>query len=163
MNYLISDEHYFHTKILGYTNRNFEDIGTMKYELMKRHNEIVTDKDTTYHLGDFAFTENWKEVASILKRLKGNHVLILGNHDFIYVPHYVEAGFQSVHTSLQLDGFTLIHDPAVAGVLTDGKYIHGHLHQMGLRIAPNCYNVSVEMHDYYPVSLEQIKFEWNQQ
>lgn len=160
MVYFTSDEHYFHAKILQYTNRDFTDIGTMKYEIMKRHNEIVTDNDVTYHLGDFAFTNNWLEIQSIIKKLNGRHILILGNHDYVYVPNYVEAGFESVHTSLSIEDFVLIHDPAVAGVIKERKYIHGHLHQLALRIAPHCYNVSVEMHDYYPVSLEQIKKEW---
>ena len=129
----------------------------MKYELIKRHNEVVSKDDITYHLGDFMFTDNWKEVAQTINKLNGTHILILGNHDFIYVPHYVEAGFQSVHTSLMLEDYLLVHDPAIFGVKLDIKGIHGHIHQATLHMTPNCYNVSVEMSNYYPVSFNTIK------
>jgi calcineurin-like phosphoesterase family protein len=161
MVYLTSDQHFGHGKIIQYGDRPFKDIQEMKHEIITRHNRVVTDSDTVIHLGDICFASNWVDVAQILKRLKGTHHLILGNHDRIHVWDYVEAGFQSVHTSWLLEDFILVHDPAIAGVLdTSHKFIHGHVHQLGLRLAPNCYNVSVEMHDYYPVSFNKIKDDW---
>ena len=152
-----SDEHYNHAKILHLCNRPFPDIANMKHELIKRHNSIVDKDDITYHIGDFMFSDNWREVAQVLNRLNGSHVLCIGNHDWIYVWNYVEAGFGSVHTSLELDGYIMTHDPAIAGVLKHLDFIHGHVHGLALNIAPNCYNVSVEMHNYTPVNFETIK------
>jgi calcineurin-like phosphoesterase family protein len=157
MIYLISDEHYFHEKIIQYCTRPFKDTKEYQYNMIKWHNEIVTSDDTVYHLGDFALTDNWKQVQTILNKLNGNHHLIIGNHDWLYIWNYIEAGFQSVHTSFQLEDFTLIHDPAVAGVLRDKKWIHGHTHGLGRKLNNNSYCVSVEISDYRPVSFDYVK------
>jgi calcineurin-like phosphoesterase family protein len=127
----------------------------MKHEMIKRHNELVESNDICYFLGDVYFGDNWKDLQTILNRMNGKKHLILGNHDWMYVFNYVEAGFISVHTALELNGIVLIHDPAAACDKTR-NFIHGHLHTIGLQIAPNCYNVSMEMHNYYPVELNKI-------
>lgn len=156
--YLISDEHYGHEKIIDSCSRPFKNTREYESISIKNHNSIVAPEDTVYHLGDVFWGDQWQRLAALLKRLNGTHHLILGNHDVrIPVWNFVEAGFTSVHTSLMLDGYLLIHDPAVAGVFPDWKVIHGHVHGMGLNIAPNCYNVSVEMHNYSPVNFDVIK------
>jgi calcineurin-like phosphoesterase family protein len=168
MIYFTADEHYYHANII--TNRfrdarPFNTVDEMNRTIIKRHNEVVAKDDITYHLGDFTFAKHWPDMRQMLERLNGKHILILGNHDLHRPFEYVEAGFQSVHTSLELHelfGTTgrpiLIHDPAVAGVLTDKLFIHGHTHGLGLRLAPNTFCVSVELHNYYPVSLMDIRF-----
>lgn len=132
--------------------------------IKKKHNEVVAKDDIVYHLGDFAYgpgAKSWQQIESLLKVLNGSHHLILGNHDHIKTFDYVEAGFCSVHTSLQIEDYFLIHDPAVAGVLKGLKIIHGHTHGLGLRLSPDTYSVCVEMHDYYPVSFDTIKEAFN--
>ena len=66
-----------------------------------------------------------------------------------------------MHTSLEVGEYTLVHDPAVAGVLKDRKYIHGHTHGLGKRLAENTVCVCVELWDYYPVSVLQIEEAFN--
>jgi len=158
-----ADEHYYHSNIIGKEafggrreGRPFKSVDQMNKTIIKNHNEVVAKEDVTYHLGDFAFIRHWKDAAHILKSLNGRHILILGNHDFIPAFDFVEMGFESVHTSMKLGIWTLIHDPAVAGVLTEHKFIHGHTHGLGLRLGANSYCVSVEMHNYYPVPLTTI-------
>ncbi len=167
--WFVSDEHYYHHNMLMHresspqtpeASRKFRTTDEMHRHIKKKHNERVTNEDTVYHLGDFAYGPGAKTVGQIeglLRGLNGTHILVLGNHDHLKPFDYVEAGFVSVHTSLMLDEFLLIHDPAVAGVLTDLKVIHGHTHSLGLRLALNTYSVSVEMHNYYPVNLDAIK------
>ncbi len=182
MIWLTSDEHYYHHNMLMHresspqtpeASRKFRTTDEMHRHIKKKHNERVTDEDIVYHLGDFAYGPGAKTVGQIeglLRGLNGTHILVLGNHDHLKPFDYVEAGFQSVHTSLEIEHiwyddavdervskFTLIHDPAIAGVLTQQKVIHGHTHGLGLRLGDNTYSVSVEMHDYYPVSLDAIK------
>lgn len=166
--FMISDEHYYHHNILLFREhdiklRPFRTTDEMHRHLKRRNNEVVAPEDTVYHLGDFAYgpgAKSWQQIQALLQGLNGQHHLILGNHCHLKPFDYVEAGFRSVHTSLVLEDFLLIHDPAIAGVRKDLKIIHGHLHGACLRLAPNTFNVSVEMHDYYPVSLERIKEEW---
>ena len=163
--FLISDQHFYHSNILMWIDdkarRVFPTVNKMNEYIIKHHNEVVGKGDLTYHLGDFTFSKNYRDIQHILEKLNGRHILILGNHDLFRPFEYTEMGFESVHTSLEIEGgFTLIHDPAVAGVLKDTDFIHGHTHGLGLRLAPNAYSVSVEMHDYYPVDLEEIVKQW---
>lgn len=164
--WLLADQHYHHSNILGFrtdsgrSQRPFQTCSEMHRVMISRHNEVVSKTDTVWHLGDFSFAKNWKEVAAIVHCLNGTHHLVAGNHDLLRIWDYLEAGFSSVHTSYELEGFNLVHDPAPAGVLKDKLWIHGHTHQLGLRLSINTYCVSVEMHDYYPVALERIKAEW---
>lgn len=172
MIWFTSDEHYYHHNILlfrpnGIQQRSFRTTDEMNRTIKKRHNEVVAPEDTVYHLGDFAYgpgAKSWQQIQSLLQGLNGTHHLILGNHDHIDPFKYVEAGFASVHTSLVLKDdlygmyATLIHDPAVAGVLKDQNFIHGHTHSLGKRLNDNTYCVCVELTDYYPVPIADIRF-----
>lgn len=129
----------------------------MQISMMDKHNSIVEPEDTVWHLGDFYLGDNWKEIQTILSKLNGKHHLVIGNHDWLYVWNYIEAGFLSVHTSFNIDGYNLVHDPAVAGVIKEQKWIHGHTHGLGLRLNENTYCVCVELHDYCPVDFDHIK------
>ena len=163
--WLTADSHHFHHNILLFREhdvkqRPFRTTDEMHRVIKHRHNEVVASDDTVYHLGDFAYgpgAKSWKQLETIISGLNGRHHLILGNHDHLKPFDYVEAGFQSVHTSLVLEDFLLIHDPAIAGVMKDLKVCHGHTHSLGLRLSPNTYCVCVEMHDYYPVDFNKIK------
>lgn len=154
--WLISDEHYNHEKMLQYQNRPFTDTKEYQHHMREWHNEMVQPDDHVFHLGDYMFTDNWKQLAQLLRKFNGIHHLIIGNHDRLYIWDYVEAGFMSVHTSMKLGELWLVHDPAPAGVFKDVNWVHGHLHSAGLNIAKNTYNVSVEMHDYRPVNFAKI-------
>lgn len=170
--FFTSDQHYYHHNMLihrktygggsgDFTQRPFRTTDEMHSVLKKRHNELVAPEDTVYHLGDFAYgpgAKSWQSVRDVLSRLNGNHHLILGNHDHIRPFDYLEAGFISVHTSLNLGDYVLIHDPAVAGVLTDLNWVHGHTHSLGKRLNHNSYCVCVELTDYYPVNIRDISF-----
>lgn len=162
--WLIADQHFYHNNILMWRDdkarRKFPSVDKMNKTMINNHNEIVRAGDITYHLGDFSFAKGWQDTRHILEKLNGGHVLIFGNHDLFRHWEYLEMGFESVHSSLELGDFTLVHDPAVAGVLTHKNYIHGHTHGLGKRLAPNTYSVSVEMTDYYPVNLQTIIEEW---
>lgn len=158
--FLLSDHHFKHEAIRKYCTRPFELTREMNRYMIERHNSVVSSNDVTYCLGDFCFTNKWNDVEGILRQMNGTKILILGNHDHLKPFDYVEAGFISVHTSLALEEFLLIHDPAVAGVIRDMKVIHGHVHGLGLKLANNTFNVSVEMHDYTPVDFDFIKNTW---
>lgn len=159
--FLLSDHHFKHEMIIKYCSRPFESTREMNRYMIEKHNSVVSDNDICYFLGDFCFTHAWRDVEGILKQMKGIKHLILGNHDKLYAFDYIESGFTSVHTSLMIDNFMLIHDPAVGGVFKNMKIIHGHVHRMGLRLSNNTWNVSAEMSDYKPVDFEFIKTNWN--
>jgi calcineurin-like phosphoesterase family protein len=164
MTWLTADEHYYHSNILMFkeerSRRAFKTVDHMNREMIRRHNEVVSDGDTVYHLGDFTFSKNWQEARTLLGKLKGNHILILGNHDMFRAWEFIDIGFKSVHTSLKVGTFNLVHDPAIAGVLTDQLFVHGHTHALSKFLGDNSYCVSVELHDYYPVNFYQMRDEF---
>jgi calcineurin-like phosphoesterase family protein len=80
-----SDQHYGHPNSIAHSERPFADIEEMNQGLILRHNELVSDDDTVYMVGDFSLAMRW--VDSIAPQLKGKKKLIPGNHDWIHSCH----------------------------------------------------------------------------
>lgn len=81
-NFYIADWHYGHKNAIAYDNRPFISVEQMNAELIKRWNEVVTNEDMVYILGDMFWCKADISVG-ILDQLNGIKVLIRGNHDYI--------------------------------------------------------------------------------
>lgn len=125
-------------------------------------NEIVAPSDTLYILGDFAFGGTDK-IVPLLRRINGNKILILGNHD-----HYgeiqakkmgfLEAYSHPIYVSDEATNTTVIlsHYPLQEALNNPYIYnIHGHIHG-GYLDQKNFVNVNIAMNNYYPVSLDEL-------
>ena len=84
MDYITSDQHFFHKNICGEdgfvsTRKHFKNVEEMNEVLIQRWNEKVKPSDTIFHLGDVLFggSELWNR---IMPQLNGHKILILGNH-----------------------------------------------------------------------------------
>lgn len=165
--YWTADEHYGHDEIITHCRRPFRNNQIMTREIIKRHNSVVTEKDTVYHIGDFSFAgpDRATYVEMLMRRLNGTHILILGNHERIDAMKLVDVGFHSVHTSLSFEenGHLLVmaHDPSIWNVVSNMDplpvFIHGHIHNVWKSIIDKkMVNVGVDVWDFHPVSLEQI-------
>jgi len=156
MYWFTSDEHYFHENILKFCSRPFKNLEEMQHELIKRHNEVVKDDDITIHAGDFLWKHNKVTADRIIQQLNGRHIFLRGSHDkwlkddpsindiwqqklddiYVVVCHYQMFNWPRSHYgSWQLFGHSHFHN----------KYI-GKQH-----------NICVDMNNFYPVSLVQIK------
>jgi len=163
--WLTSDTHFGHGNILGYCSRPFKDSGEMDEELIRRWNEKVGKKDLVYHLGDFAFGSKSK-TAWYISRLNGEKNIILGNHDGYPTRWYMENGFMwaSRFPIIYMEFILLSHTQQFLNPSSTFFNVHGHVHN-GLPHRPNrqYMNVSVDVTDFYPVSLayvlEEIKKE----
>ena len=83
MIYVTADLHFQHEKILEYqSNRKFSDIYHMDGWIIHEWNQIATDKDIIYILGDISFRGDPKITANYLSRLNGHINIIPGNHDY---------------------------------------------------------------------------------
>lgn len=71
----------------------------------------------------------------------------------------MECGFKSVHTLLDIDEFILIHDPVYWYLAKDRIWLCGHIHNLFKRIG-NVLNVGVDVHEYYPISIEEVRKEF---
>ena len=168
MIFYTSDLHFGHKKVIEYDARPFADIVEMDEELIRRWNEKVSEEDTVYVLGDISWykaNKTWE----IFKRLKGNIVLIRGNHD----SDKMIEGFKEVYDYKEIeDGdirVVLCHYPIM---FYNGRHrghvmLHGHVHnsveneitkEFRDRIEEKCkiFNVGCMLWNYEPVTLEEI-------
>ena len=164
MKFFTSDQHYFHKNIISYCKRGFSDINKMHKTLIDAHNSAVSENDDVYHLGDFAMLkkDEISKIGPILQKLNGIHHLILGNHDEGKPFTYIRMGFASVHTSLNVNEFFLVHDPAVAVIFNgmNQKILCGHVHQLTKWVNDDILNVGVDVWNYKPLSIEFIRKQW---
>lgn len=175
INFYISDLHFGHTNIINFDNRPFKDTEEMNNALVNNWNNVVTKQDNVYILGDMFW--NNSDAIKILPILNGNKFLIKGNHDrfnkdmkkhFVWIKDYAIIHDNDEH-------IVLCHYPIVHWINADYGYIHlyGHIHNardnrpfeqyknlMKQRNIPyECYNVGCMLHNYTPITLEQLRNE----
>lgn len=161
MIFFTSDNHFGHTRIIEYCNRPFSSVREMDETMIERWNAVVTDDDQVFHLGDFAFGKP-EFIADILRRLKGQIVIIKGNHDRKMAPLRDRCDVKNF-LAMRLDGFDLLlkHKPNYFIEHWHGAQAHlcGHVHTSWTqkRVADRAiYNVGVDVRDFTPVTLQQI-------
>jgi calcineurin-like phosphoesterase family protein len=99
--------------------------------LIKNWNKIVTDNDTVYILGDISW-HNEEKTIEIINQLKGNKILIKGNHDKISIK--LARCFKRVSDYAEtIDGTTKVimsHYPMPFwnGQFRDSVHLYGHIH-----------------------------------
>lgn len=127
--FVISDTHFGHENIIRYCNRPFASCKDMDEAMAKNWNETVTNKDVVLHLGDVGLG-NKEYVAGIIKRLNGNKLLIMGNHDNWTEQFYRDAGFHTVSRFpiLYNDFFLMSHAPLQLSETTPYFNFYGHVH-----------------------------------
>lgn len=83
MRFFTSDTHFGHENILRYCDRPFSGVDHMNESLIRNWNNMVAPTDVVFHLGDVALGP-WDRWDSILTRLNGYKILVVGNHDRIF-------------------------------------------------------------------------------
>jgi len=81
MYFFTSDFHLGHANILKLCDRPFANITEHDNTIIERNNEIVTDSDKVFDLGDIGFRCSPWYVAECLKKMNGKRIIFLGNHD----------------------------------------------------------------------------------
>lgn len=169
MIYFISDLHIGHKGSLMWPNgaaRNFASIKEMNETIINNWNSIIKNDDIVYLLGDVAYKCSTSIIKQTLTLLKGKIILIKGNHDgnVLKVNQQIHR-FESVYDRLILNIDNLIivldHYPNEEWFMKNKGSIHLHGHTHGSiqdkNIGIKRYDVSVEVNNYTPISLEQIK------
>jgi calcineurin-like phosphoesterase family protein len=169
MRYFTADWHIFHRHIIEYCNRPFASEKQMRNVLMDNYNKTVGKNDSCFFLGDMAMlgTSQWEALKAVVQKLNGNKHLIFGNHDEYKWQRYVDIGFTTVHSALWLEeaglNLVLAHDPSVYCTLKpDTIFLHGHIHTLYKSLPDqNVVNVGVDMWNFYPINIDQIRKELN--
>lgn len=109
VNYYISDLHLFcksQTKGgVNYDDRPFENIEEMHRHILEHWNAKVTNADTVYILGDIALRRKNDDLVSLVARLNGKKVLIVGNHDDLADYRYRQLFHDTCHYKEVTDNF----------------------------------------------------------
>jgi calcineurin-like phosphoesterase family protein len=173
MDFFTSDQHYGHSNIIKYCNRPFATSEEMDEVLIENWNKKVTSPDdTVYHLGDFAFKYSSQEIINIINRLNGKKVFILGNHDganllgalhFLKLKSYQLLDLKIKDAELGTQHVTLCHYPMISwnqshrGAWNLFGHHHGSVKDISKFLTPRHLDLSVENHNYSPISFDEVK------
>lgn len=160
MIWFTADQHFMHENIIEYCNRPFHRIGKMNNTIIANYRKCVSPEDTCYFLGDLTILgpQHKHAVEHIVMQLPGRKILILGNHDKFNPFVYMDIGFESVHTTLEVEEFILVHDPALSVVRDDKRWLCGHVHtvfRMGKK--GDLLNIGVDQWGFFPVSIDEVR------
>jgi calcineurin-like phosphoesterase family protein len=163
--FLISDLHLNHENIIRYCKRPFRSKNEMNEALVNNWNSTVRTSDLIFFLGDLAFGTNSRSIDYWLDKLKGKKVFIRGNHDTQPFTKALEAP-NHYFIRYKEQSFMLTHNP-IRPQYWNGWVIHGEKHNNNLEKYPfinkeeKTINVSVEVINYKPISLDRIISEIN--
>lgn len=128
----------------------------MNEYIIQKWNETVNSEDVVYHLGDVGFGNN-EQLKSLVSRLNGSKILLIGNHDFKRgINSWKEIGFKEVYKKkIELDKYILTHEPI--SEVPEGKInVFGHIHDKPLDNkfdANNHFCVCCDVLNYVPIEI----------
>lgn len=129
----------------------------MDEELIRRWNEVVSDGDDIYHLGDFSMGKT--AASTILDRLNGRKHLIWGNHDSNQVRNLHQWSSSQPYLELRLDGQFVVLCHYKFDVFNKSHHgaiqLYGHSHG-SLPGNSQQIDCGVDCWDYRPVSLKTL-------
>lgn len=183
MYWFTSDEHYRHKNILKYQpDRPGNTIEEMEETFIQNHNELVSDKDITIHIGDFCWPfcpkkEIVQQAFQVIGQLKGKHIFLPGSHDRWLKQElrkdYYDSKIQIVEPIWELKykkrHIVCCHYPMLQWPRSHygSWHLHGHSHSKldhrnlinkGLLQYINAYDIGVDNNNYRPVSYETLVF-----
>ena len=167
MKYFISDTHFNHKGALSWNGGTvrpmFSNVNEMNDYMISKWNSVVGDNDEVYFLGDFAYKCSINKALSIFYQLNGIKHLIFGNHD-----NKIAFKFNCWESVSQIKQIYIIkpngckqyiilcHYPMLSWMHShEGSWhLHGHTHGsiQNLNKGVKRLDVSVEIHDYTPLS-----------
>ena len=166
--FFTSDTHFFHSNIIKYCKRPFQNSTEQNETIIKNWNSIVAEHDSVYHLGDFSFG-NRNLSSWIASRLNGHIFLLLGNHDkkgklpiendkLQILGQYHELKIKTDIMKNKHQLIVLCHYPfEVWNKKHYGSlHVHGHSHG-NVPSKPGRLDVGMDCHNFFPVSFEDIE------
>lgn len=173
MIFVTSDWHLSHDKEFIWKTRGYNSIEEMNYDLIKKHNSLVTANDDVYVLGDCCLGgQNMLEQnRRLMEQFNGKLHIIFGNHCtparremYKELPNVVECAWSTM-IKYQKYNFYLSHFPVLTSNLEKSSHLRGHIlnlyghtHQKDNFYQDNfnMYHVGLDSHNCYPVSLDDI-------
>ncbi len=163
-NFYIADTHFGHSNIIRFDNRHFKNVEDMDETLINNWNNVVSNEDTVYILGDFCWDkeDRWIE---ILDQLKGKKVLIKGNHDIKHMSSKLRNKFQDVKELKEIKDsgkrVIMCHYPIPfyrADYNPDMIMLYGHIHTTIENDFMNAFKETIKEHDTRKRGRHQCQF-----
>jgi len=132
MEFITSDLHLDHEKVLQINNRPYASLPDMRESLIDDINALPKGS-TLYHCGDFVLGSKKRLLLEILKRITTNVIWILGNHDHRLKNVFAEFGeVYNVH-EITFDNIKIVmnHFPQYEWNRGQNGSIHFHGHTHG--------------------------------
>ena len=175
--YITSDWHFFHKNMIGENGfvgvrKKYKTIEQMNEALLLSINSLVTNDDILIHCGDISMHSKHKEVYDLLTQIKGQLILIKGNHDtsklFTYInnnnyllgngkPKFIT---EEIGRRIKKDGsvFYITHYPLHIGENRKNMYnLCGHIHENYAQFS-NILNIGVDSPEH-PFGFQPILLE----
>lgn len=159
--FIIADTHFGDPGILRYEKRPFSSVEQMDEAMIEAWNAQVGEEDLVFHLGDFSVYDE-KMNRELLAKLKGNIILIIGNHDKEFTPQqWRDMGMEEAYVyPVLVDKYYLFsHEPLYVNQEMPYANIFGHVHQNPIYgdVSGHHFCVSCERINYAPYLFEEIK------
>ncbi|WP_297203338.1 metallophosphoesterase [uncultured Brachyspira sp.] len=168
MIYFTSDTHFNSYSIVN-KKKCFKNLEEMHEKLINNWNNIVSNEDEIYILGDFSNEKGYLKTENVISKLNGKKYLIAGNNDnflkdknfnrdlFIFIKDYHFLSLNMKDKNDKRINIVLFHYPIYEweGMYKGTIHIHGHIHR-NVFYNKKAFNVSSNIHNFYPVSLEKI-------
>ena len=158
MLYFIADTHFSDPNILMISRQQFKTENEMNYTIVNNWNNVVTDNDIVYHLGDIGDYD-------FLKKLNGDIRIVLGNHDN-YDEIKAKYPDMKIYDKPILEKYYFLSHEPIGFIPGDCPFlnIHGHLHNFNYSMGyakgwyegNRYFNVSCEQINYTPISEVEI-------
>ena len=163
MIYFTADLHLGHENIMHLCNRQFNNIEEHDEYILQSINNVCTENDNLYILGDIGYPKDINKLRDYLKRINANVYVVLGNHD-------------SRYNLMQLKREGIIKDVSdFAKVANEGKLIvcchyplkewvgyyrgsylaYGHTHG-NIKQYDRCMDVGVDNIGYTPIEFNEL-------
>ena len=172
MIYFTADTHFGSKRTLELSKRPFKNTDEMDKTILDNFNNILTEEDVLYHLGDFGNYE-------LVDKINCPVCLILGNYeekdimqeydDNVYdFSHQLRLeGFESIERTkyismpnpetLDFILFNLVHEPSKCIKKDNVFNLYGHIHGRQM-VRHYGLDVGVDCHHFRPVSMDDVWF-----
>lgn len=177
--FFTSDFHVGHSNVIKFDKRPFHDVNEMSETLIRNWNNVVSDNDIIYYLGDLSYRVRSDYTKWFVNQLNGDIRVILGNHDrlqdlikldrFSDIQSYKRLEVKETDTNGKEFHQVIILSHYAHLVWDKCHYsswhLHGHSHQsiFNSDFGKETYykrkviDVGCNGHDYTPLSYQQIK------
>lgn len=161
MIFFTSDLHFGHENIIRFCDRPFKSLEDMNNKLITMWNERVRERDTVYHVGDFAFKTGLQggrlDPFEYEQKLNGTIVHIMGNHD---KNNHLRNTIYQAKMKFGNHKWILQHKPPIEEEIKKGyTYLVGHVHEKWkFKIIEDTIimNVGVDVNNFRPIKLPEV-------